>query len=97
MFKQFEEKGKVFTKVVSKDPIKVHIQTLTHLIRGKVHIKPDERIKDELNADEEFLAVTDAVVYDTNEMVLHRTAFLAVNRAHIVWIYPDTEIKKQMR
>jgi hypothetical protein len=94
MFNQFEEKGKIFSNVITKKPIKVHIQTTTHMISGKVHIRPDDRLKDELNQTESFLAVTDAIIYEHTDKSQYFCSFLAVNRSQIVWILQDSEMKK---
>ena len=79
MITQFEEKGKIFTNVITKKPVAVHLQTSQHLIRGNVHIRPDERLKDELNQTEVFLAVTDANVYDLSGKILPTTNCLALS------------------
>jgi len=94
MFTQFEEKGKIFTNVVTKKPVSVHLQTSQNLIRGKVHIRPDERLKDELNQPEIFLAVTDASVFDLAGNLLQQCSFLAVNRQHIIWLFQDDEMNE---
>lgn len=91
MFSQFEEKGKIFTNVVNKKPINVRIQTHEHIILGTVHIRPDNRLKDEINLAETFLAVTDAVVQDLSGNVVFRSNFIAVNRTHIIWLLPTDE------
>ena len=44
-------------------PVPVVIQTATHLVRGLVHVREGERLKNELERDEAFLAVTNASVY----------------------------------
>ena len=62
MFTSFEDKGKIFTNIVTKEPIEVIIQTSIHHIHGFVHVRPDDRIKDEINLNERFLAVTNATV-----------------------------------
>lgn len=85
---EFDEKGKIFTDVVSKVPISALVQTTQHLIRGNVHVRRDERLKDELDRDEFFLAVTDASILDVDGQVLHQSRFLAVRRAQIVWVMP---------
>ena len=95
MFAQFEEKGKIFTNVITKKPVEVNIQTTTNLIRGKVHIRPDERLKDELNQPEKFLAVTDAEILNLEGKLVSKVSFLAVNRQHIVWLLQDNEIEKE--
>jgi hypothetical protein len=90
---EFDEKGKFFTDVVSKVSIPAAVQTTQHLIRGNVHVRRDERLKDELDRDELFLAITDASIIGADGQVLHRTRFLAVRRAQIVWVMPTQEIE----
>jgi hypothetical protein len=85
---EFDEKGKVFTEVVSKVAIPAIVQTTQHLIRGNVHVRRDERLKDELDRNEFFLAITDASIIGTDGETLHQTRFLAVHRAQIVWVMP---------
>ena len=86
---EYDEKGKFFTEVVAKVPVTTLIQTTNQLIRGKVHIRPDQRLKDELDREEPFLAVTAASVLDLNGNVLYSTDFLAVRRDQIIWVMPD--------
>lgn len=94
MVTSYDEKGKIFTQVVSKHPVKVTIQTIQNVIHGSVHVRQDVRIKDELNEPEHFLAVTDAVVYNQQEQELYRTSFLVVNTNHIIWVIPEEEIAR---
>jgi hypothetical protein len=91
IFSQFEEKGKVFTNVITKQPVSVHLQTACHLVQGLFHVKPDERLKDELNQSESFIAITDAKIYSLDGKLLHTCAFLAVNISQIVWLFQDDE------
>ena len=88
-FKFEDEKGKVFTEVVTKLPVAALVQTTTHLIRGNIHIRPDQRLKDELDHEEPFLAVTDASILDADGKIVHHTDFLAVRRNQIVWVMSD--------
>lgn len=85
---EFDEKGKIFTEVVSKVAIPAIVQTTQHLIRGNVHVRRDERFKDELDRNEQFLAVTEASILDADGQTLHQSRFLAVQRSQIVWIMP---------
>lgn len=85
---EFDDKGKIFTEVVPKISIPAVVQTTQQLIRGNVHVRRDERLKDELDRDELFLAITDAQVLDANNNVLHESQFIAVRRAQIVWVMP---------
>lgn len=88
---EYDEKGKIFTEVVPKIPIPAVVQTTQHLIRGNVHVHRDERLKDELDRDEFFLAMTDVSVIGADGKVLHKSRFLAVRRAQIVWVMPARE------
>ena len=46
-------------------------------------------MKDELDENDLFLAVTDAAILGTEGQVLFQVPFLAVRRSHIVWVFPD--------
>lgn len=84
----YDDKGKIFTEVISKMAVPALVQTTTHLIRGKVHIRPDERLKNELDRNEPFLAVTEASILDVEGKEIHHSNFLAVQRSQIVWAMP---------
>ena len=89
---EYDERGKIFTKVISKVPVNVIIQTTIQLIHGKIHIKREERLSDELNLEENFLPVTNAVIYSLEGQLLYEVNFLSINRAQIIWIIPVTEL-----
>lgn len=89
---RFDEKGKFFTDVISKEAVPVIIQTLTHRIHGQVHIRPDERLKDEINQGDSFLAVTETTVFDRTGNILYRGDFMAINREHIIWLLPEDQL-----
>jgi hypothetical protein len=86
---EYDEKGKIFTEVVSKVAIQATIQTTTHLMRGHVHVRRDQRIKDELDINENFLALTDVSVLSSDGQILFQAPFLAVRRSQIVWVLPE--------
>lgn len=86
---EYDEKGKIFTEIVSKVPTPATIQTTTHLLRGHVHVRRDQRIKDELDASENFLALTDVSVLGPDGQTLFQAPFLAVRRSHIIWVFPE--------
>lgn len=92
MITQFNEKGKIFTNIISKMPHPVIIQTQSHQIHGEIYIRPDERLKDELNTSEQFLAVTDAVVFDLENKELYHAHFLTLNRDQIIWMIPERDL-----
>lgn len=91
---EYDEKGKFFTDVVSKVTIPAVVQTTQHLIRGIVHVHRDERLKDELDRDEFFLAMTDVSVIGANGQAIYESRFLAVRRAQIVWVMPAREAQE---
>jgi hypothetical protein len=94
---EYDEKGKFYTDIVKKLPVSVVIQTATHLVRGLVHVRDGERLKNELERDEMFLAVTHASIYEAGDKVLYTVPFMAVQRAQIVWIMPvDEENQKDL-
>lgn len=92
---EYDEKGKYFTDVISKVSIPALVQTTTHLIRGMVHVRPDERLKNELDRDELFLAMTNAAILGADGRELFHTNFLAVRRNQIVWAMPDETEKEE--
>lgn len=86
---EYDDKGKIFTDIVSKRAIFATVQTTTHLLRGQLHVRHDQRLKDELDREKKFLAMTDVSVVAPDGQVLYQTSFLAVNRAHIIWVLPE--------
>ena len=88
---EYDEKGKIFTDVVSKIAIYATIQTTTHLVRGRIHVRRDQRLIDALDLDENFIAITDVSVLGTDGQVLFQAPFLAVRRSHVVWVIPEQQ------
>lgn len=88
---EYDDKGKIFTDIVTKIAIPATVQTTTHIIRGNIHVRRDQRIKDELDARESFLAITDADVLGANGQIVFHAPFLAVQRDHIVWVLPEQD------
>lgn len=86
---EYDEKGKIFTDIVSKVVVPATIQTTTHLIRGQLHVRRDQRIKDELDLNENFIAMTDVSVLGPDGQTLFQAPFLAVRRSHIIWVLPE--------
>jgi hypothetical protein len=65
------------------------VQTTKQLLRGNIHVRRDQRIKDELDLDDKFIAVTDVSILGADGQVLFQAPFLAINRAHIIWVLPE--------
>ena len=95
MVVEFDEKGKFFTDVIAKDVIRSHIQTREQTILGFVHVRKGDRLSDEINEPNIFLAITDAEVYNLEGELLHTSDFLAVNREQIVWLMPVEKRKSR--
>jgi hypothetical protein len=95
MYSPFEDKGKIFTEVIQKKPVEVIIQTSQQKIHGTIHIRPKERLKDELDNLNTYLAVTDATILDAQENVIQRTHFMVIHRDHIIWLSPVEEIETE--
>ncbi len=92
---EYEEKGKIFTDVVSKTAMYATIQTTTHLLQGHIHVRRDQRMIDELDLDENFLAVTDVSVLGADGQTLFQAPFLAVRRTHIIWVIPEQKTDEE--
>ncbi len=86
---RYDEKGKFYSEVITKWPIAVTLQTLTHRVHGNIYVLPDERPKDALNTDEHFIALTEATVYDAQGNEIYTAEFMAINRNHVIWVIPD--------
>lgn len=85
---EFDEKGKFFTDVISKEAIRSEIQMVTHLIRGYVHVRKGDRLSDEINQPNLFLPVTGAEIYSLDGDKISTCSFMVINREHIVWLMP---------
>ncbi len=91
---EYDEKGKFYTDLVPKIAVHAVVQTTLQLIRGNVHVREGERLKDELDRDDLFLPVTEASVLGKDGQVQFQAPFLAVRRSQIVWVLPDDEKSK---
>ncbi|RLD02932.1 MAG: hypothetical protein DRI32_08130 [Chloroflexi bacterium] len=92
---EYDNKGKFFTEVISKNPLDVLVQTTTHLIQGTIHVHRDERLKDELDEISAFLALTDVKILNAEGKTLHQNDFVAIQRNQIVWVIPEENKKDE--
>jgi hypothetical protein len=88
MYDAFENKGKIFTNIITKEPVDVILHTCQYKITGQIHVRPEDRLKDEIDQTEIFLPMTNATVYSLDGIKLYQTEFIAINRSQIVWIIP---------
>lgn len=93
---RIDDRGKYFTPRVSKESIVAAIRTTDHFVTGMIYVRPDQRLKDELNLSQErFIAVTDARIYDAQgTTVLFESSFLAIASAQIIFITPMDAVKR---
>lgn len=97
MSTRFETDGKTFSHVVHTRGVTVMIQTETNFIRGTLHLRDNERVKDVLNSSEQFLAITSAQLFDPKgSTLLYETDFLALNRLSLVWVFEDETGQKEL-
>ena len=82
----YDDKGKVFSNIISKDALSVRIQTVTNMITGEIYVDHDKRVKDELEFAGQFIAVTTAKVFNGDGSLAYTAEFVTVNRNHIVWL-----------
>jgi hypothetical protein len=76
-----------FRPIVSTTQYPVIIQTAGNRIHGNLHARENERIKDVLNANEIFIALTQVHILDIHgTLELAKSDFLAINRNNIVWV-----------
>lgn len=86
---EFDEKGKFYTDLIKKEPVHATIMTTTNKVSGLIYVRPDQRIKDELDLDIKFLAVTNAIVYSLQGTLEVECDFIAIQRSQIVWVIPE--------
>ena len=91
MVTEYDEKGKVFTEVISKKAIPATVQTVAQKIEGSIHVRTNERITDELDRNEPFLPMTSAKVFDQEGRMQYECDFISIRRSQIVWIIPRRE------
>lgn len=85
---QPKERG--FRPITSTSQFPVIIQTIHNRITGNLHARENERIKDALNSNERFIALTQVRIFDVDgHTELKKSDFLAINNAKIIWVIED--------
>lgn len=97
MSTRYDDKGKFFTDRVTKEQIPVVIQTVFGRIEGFFHVMAGARLKDEINNAEQFVAITNAKIYDLRGDCQLVCEFLSLNRDHIIWLAPQAEVQLESR
>jgi hypothetical protein len=87
-----DERGKFFTEKIRKISVEVVITTIHGHVRGHVHVLAGQRVKDLLNnANEQFVAVTDASCSADAHTGAQEVGFIALNKSQIVSVVPINE------
>lgn len=89
---RYDDKGKFFTDKVTKEQVAVIIQSTFGRIDGFIYVMAGARLKDEINNADQFIAVTNAKIYDSQNAYLCSCKFVSVNRDHIIWLLPQSEL-----
>jgi len=92
MPQEIDDKGKIFTEVIHKQPIQVIVQTRNNRILGTMHKRSDNRMIDKLNSAETFVPMTNVIVMDVDgKTELLKNDFLALNLNEIIWLVETGE------
>ena len=79
------------TNHVSKDRLRVRIETERERIYGYVHVLYRHRASDLLNDENRFMPITDVTItpLDGGGSAVNQSAFLAINKDHIITLYEE--------
>lgn len=92
---EYDDKGKFYTNIIHKIPLPAIVQTTTHLIRGSIHVRQGERLKDELEDGDQYIAVTDASICDPDGKIVFSGPFITVQKTQIIWVMPLEQERHQ--
>ena len=76
----------------STDRTKVIILTGHYRIVGHISVLPEARVTDYICESKDFIAVTDAEVWDHGQRKVASSRFMNINRAHIEIIMPEDSV-----
>lgn len=89
---RIDRKGKYYTSVVSTNRLRVLLRLVSgELVEGHVHVRPNYRLSDELNDDNQFISIT-GVQLSIDGKLLYESSFIAVHRQAIQWVIPQEAI-----
>lgn len=74
------------------DQTRVIILTGHYRIIGRISVLPEARVTDFFCGSKEFIAITDAEVWDHDERKISSTSFMNINREHIEIIIPQDSV-----
>jgi uncharacterized protein DUF6812 len=68
---------------------KVTILTGTYRVKGYIHLLPGARVTDYLTESKDFIAVTDAEVWELGNRHILNAPFINLSRDHIQIVIPE--------
>ncbi len=78
--------------MVKKEPKRVVVYIDNYRIEGYMYLIPGARIVDEFNKSNQFIPLTDCVIYDnTTSLEIDRVNFMVVNKNRITLVFPPEE------
>ncbi|MBI5304283.1 MAG: hypothetical protein HY868_19275 [Chloroflexi bacterium] len=87
---EVDDKGKYFTERISKRGLLVTLSIRGTRAQGTMYLSRDNRLKDEWNNAERFVALTDAKIWSADgARLIRETGLLIVNKDQVDWICPD--------
>ena len=84
-----------FTQNIEKVAVKAVIHTHSAVIVGEIHARPSLRLIDEIINGDQYLAITNADVYDKSSKARLTTRFLILNRERIEMLIPWEDIERK--
>ena len=85
----------MFSNKIDKVATRVVVETSNDLIVGDMHMRPRLRLIDELISGEQFLAITNAIVYDKSGRPRFSTRFLSINRDFVIFVAPWEDVDRK--
>ena len=84
---KIDERGKYYTDQVKTQHVEVLVLTVKGEVRGHAHLPPGTRIKDLLNSDDHFIALTNVTIsgYESGRS---QARFIAINKLHVISVIP---------
>lgn len=78
--------------MVKKEPKRVIIYIDNYKIEGYMYLIPGGRIVDEFNKSNQFIPLTDCIIYDNaTSLEIDRVNFMVVNKNRTTLIFPIDE------
>ena len=78
--------------MVKKEPKRVVVYIDNYRIEGYMYLIPGARVVDEFNKSNQFIPLTDCVIYDNaTSLEIDRVNFMVVNKNRITLVFPPEE------